>query len=92
LRNLRRKEILVRKSTKVISGYRVLAICIRCLIGGLLTNPDFPIQYRPLRAGVAELADALRSGRSGRKAIRVQLPASAPARETGLFFLMGFGV
>jgi hypothetical protein len=35
---------------------------------------------------VAELADALRSGRSGRKAIWVQLPASALARESGLFY------
>ena len=37
-------------------------------------------------AGVAELADALRSGRSGRKAIWVQLPASAQTRETGFCF------
>jgi hypothetical protein len=48
-----------------------------------LTNPFFPLQFTS-HAGVAELADALRSGRSGRKAIWVQLPASAQARVTGL--------
>ena len=41
----------------------------------------------PLLAEVAEMADALRSGRSGRKAVGVQLPASAlpgnlPRRES----------
>jgi hypothetical protein len=32
----------------------------------------------PLVAEVAELADALGSGSSGRKAVRVQIPPSAP--------------
>jgi hypothetical protein len=34
--------------------------------------------YNILKAEVAELADALGSGSSGRKAVRVQLPPSAP--------------
>src|SRR6266700_1383196 len=42
-------------------------------------------------AEVAELADALRSGRSGCKAVWVQLPASALARDPGFsgIFLLG---
>ena len=37
-----------------------------------------PAIDRPDRAEVAELADALASGASGRKPIGVQIPASAP--------------
>ena len=36
-----------------------------------------------MQAEVAELADALRSGRSGRKAVWVQLPASALTHRGG---------
>ena len=41
-----------------------------------LTNQDFGVQYRP-QAEVAELADALRSGRSGGSPVWVQVPPSA---------------
>src|SRR4051812_588172 len=38
-------------------------------------------RFCPLNAEVAELADALASGASGRKVIGVQIPASAPSKE-----------
>jgi hypothetical protein len=38
--------------------------------------------YNILKAEVAELADALGSGSSGRKAVRVQVPPSAPLTKT----------
>jgi hypothetical protein len=41
--------------------------------------------YNILKAEVAELADALGSGSSGRKAVRVQLPPSAPYGEENKF-------
>ena len=41
-----------------------------------LTKQSFEIKYKPL-AEVAELADALGSGLSGRKLVRVQVPPSA---------------
>jgi hypothetical protein len=41
-----------------------------------LTKPYFRIKYNP-HAEVAELADALGSGLSGRKVVRVQVPPSA---------------
>ena len=42
-----------------------------------LTKSYFRIKYSP-HAEVAELADALGSGLSGRKVVRVQVPPSAP--------------
>jgi diaminopimelate decarboxylase len=44
-----------------------------------LTKSAFRIKYTP-HAEVAELADALGSGLSGRKVVRVQVPPSAPNR------------
>ena len=41
-----------------------------------LTSKLFEIKYTP-QAEVAELADALGSGLSGRKLVRVQVPPSA---------------
>ena len=38
-----------------------------------------PVKVPPLRAEVAELADALASGASGRKVVEVQILSSAPA-------------
>ncbi len=49
-------------------------------------------QFR--QAEVAELADALGSGLSGRKVVRVQVPPSAPekkTRESGSFCFKGGG-
>ena len=43
---------------------------------GRLTKQPFRIKYKP-HAEVAELADALGSGLSGRKVVRVQVPPSA---------------
>ena len=48
-----------------------------------LTNPVFEIKFNPQpmqasQAEVAELADALRSGRSESNLMRVQVPPSAP--------------
>ena len=54
-----------------------------------LTKRSFEIKYTPL-AEVAELADALRSGRSGGSPVRVQIPPSAhedPLK--GGFFVSG---
>ena len=42
-----------------------------------LTKVPFRIKFTP-QAEVAELADALGSGLSGRKVVRVQVPPSAP--------------
>ena len=46
------------------------------MVENWLTKPSFQIQYFSL-AGVAELADALRSGRSELMLIWVRLPSSA---------------
>src|SRR5690242_13642769 len=43
--------------------------------GGRVTRAHF---QQPRQAEVAELADALDSGSSARKGVRVQIPASAP--------------
>ena len=53
-----------------------------------MTKPDFRIKYNP-HAEVAELADALGSGLSGRKVVRVQVPPSAQTRgDAGFCFKM----
>jgi hypothetical protein len=63
-----------------------------------LTKQSFEIKYTPL-AEVAELADALGSGLSGRKLVRVQVPPSAlpvvvrqklAERRVFCFFLLHF--
>jgi hypothetical protein len=46
-----------------------------------LTKQSFEIKYKPL-AEVAELADALGSGLSGRKLVRVQVPTLQAALPT----------
>ncbi len=49
------------------------------LKGYVVVSDFFPGgTYNILKAEVAELADALGSGSSGRKAVRVRLPPSAP--------------
>jgi hypothetical protein len=54
-----------------------------------LTKQSFEIKYKPL-AEVAELADALGSGLSGRKLVRVQVPPSAlPTLQAALPTLQG---
>src|SRR3989304_4639684 len=55
-----------------------------------LTNPGERLESR--RAEVAELADALRSGRSGRKPVWVQIPPSASTAPRGLSFFLGTAV
>jgi hypothetical protein len=56
--------------------------------GFRLTKSPFRIKYTP-HAEVAELADALGSGLSGRKVVRVQVPPSAPtdSQKCGSFFI-----
>ena len=44
-------------------------------------NEVIGLFQHPTRAEVAELADALDSGSSARKGVRVQIPASAPSRQ-----------
>ena len=51
-----------------------------------LTNCWIRIKFTP-QAEVAELADALGSGLSGRKAVRVQVPPSAQTRVLRGFFV-----
>jgi hypothetical protein len=47
-----------------------------------LTKKSFRIKYLQAKcAEVAELADALRSGRSERKLVRVQIPPPAPEED-----------
>gem|GEM_PF-2048548 len=48
----------------------------------VLTSRRKQVEFE-LVAEVAEMADALRSGRSGRKAVGVQLPASALTGQAG---------
>ena len=52
-----------------------------------LTKNRFPIQFKPFNqsAEVAELADALRSGRSELTLVRVQIPPPAQRPPVGLF-------
>jgi hypothetical protein len=58
-----------------------------------LTNNELTVKYRN-QAEVAELADALRSGRSGLMPMWVRLPPSAPikAHFYGLFIYLHIGL
>src|SRR6185369_7171595 len=80
-------------ASAAMASHRTKSIECACYTAGLSSRTNAcqrdsrgpVVRSRPADAEVAELADALASGASGRKAIGVRVPASAPdfARRSG---------